>query len=134
MNTTPSATTTRRRANSAFLVRFLIGVLLYGLGLALSPLGTAIGLPLWLPALVLAVPGIALMAIANIAMYRSGDEFERRKIAEAVMLAFVVATPLILAVGALQFFGLPQINWIFAFSILMLAWIVGTIVSAVRYR
>lgn len=134
MNTAPRATTARRRANGAFLARFLIGVLLYGLGLALSPLGTMIGLPLWLPALVLAVPGIALMAIANIAMYRSGDEFERRKIAEAVMLAFVVATPLILAVGALQFFGLPQINWIFAFSILMLGWIVGTIVSAIRYR
>ncbi|HIY25176.1 MAG TPA: hypothetical protein H9837_12915 [Candidatus Brachybacterium merdigallinarum] len=134
MNTTPRATTPRRSANRAFVARFLIGVFLYGLGLALSPLGASIGLPLWLPALVLAVPGIALMAIANIAMYRSGDEFERRKIAEAVMLAFVVATPLILAVGALQFFGLPQINWIFAFTILMLGWIVGTIVSAIRYR
>ncbi|MEE1650470.1 hypothetical protein V1260_06660 [Brachybacterium sp. J144] len=74
------------------------------------------------------------MAIANIAMYRSGDEFERRKIAEAVLFAFVIATPLILIVGALQFFGLPEINWIFAFSILMLGWLIGTALSAVRYR
>ena len=49
-------------------------------------------------------------------------------------LAFVISVPLILAVGFLQFFLLPALNWIFAFSILMLAWIVGTIVSAVRYR
>lgn len=127
-------TTPRRRAHRAFVARFLVGVLLYALGLALSPLGASAGLPLWLPALLLSVPGIALMAVANIAMYRSGDEFERRKIAEAVLLAFVVATPLILIVGALQFFGLPEINWIFAFSLLMLGWMVGTIVSAVRYR
>ncbi|MEE1618451.1 hypothetical protein [Brachybacterium sp. J153] len=128
------ATTTRRSANRAFVARFLTGVLLYALGLAFSPLGVTIGLPLWLPALVLSVPGIALMAIANIAMYRSGDEFERRKIAEAVLFAFVIATPLILIVGALQFFGLPQINWIFAFSILMIGWLIGTVLSTVRYR
>ena len=74
------------------------------------------------------------MAWANIDMYRSGDEFQRRKIAEAVLLAFVLSTSLILAVGFLQFFLLPAMNWIFAFSILMLSWLVGTVVSAVRYR
>jgi hypothetical protein len=80
------------------------------------------------------LPAVALMAWANIEMYRSGDEFERRKIAEAILLAFLISLPLILAVGFLQFFLLPAMNWIFAFSLLMLAWIVGTIVSAVRYR
>lgn len=76
----------------------------------------------------------AATAWANIDMYRSGDEFARRKIAEAILLAFVISVPLILAVGFLQFFLLPALNWIFAFSILMLAWIVGTVVSAIRHR
>ena len=66
----------------------------------------------------------AATAWANVDMYRSGDEFARRKIAEAILLA----------VGFLQFFLLPALNWIFAFSILMLAWIVGTVVSTIRYR
>jgi hypothetical protein len=123
----------RTRANRAFARRFIAGVALYAIGLGLAVAADGTGMPAWLPAL-LVLPAIALMAWANIEMYRSGDEFERRKIAEAILLAFLISVPLILAVGFLQFFLLPAMNWIFAFSILMLAWIVGTIVSAVRYR
>lgn len=43
-------------------------------------------------------------------MYRSGDELERRKIAEAILVAFVISAPLILAVGVLQFYLLPELN------------------------
>ena len=123
----------RTRANRAFALRFIAGVALYAIGLGLAVAADGTGMPAWLPAL-LVLPAIALMAWANIEMYRSGDEFERRKIAEAILLAFVISVPLILAVGFLQFFLLPAMNWILAFSLLMLAWIVGTIVSAVRYR
>ncbi|MGN7210329.1 MULTISPECIES: hypothetical protein [Brachybacterium] len=123
----------RTRANRAFALRFVAGVVLYAIGLGLAVAADGTGVPAWLPAL-LVLPAIALMAWANIEMYRSGDEFERRKIAEAILLAFVISVPLILAVGFLQFFLLPAMNWIFAFSLLMLAWIVGTVVSAVRYR
>lgn len=128
-----AATTPRSRANRVFAVRFVGGVVLYVASLALTQVAQAVGVPAWLPAL-LVLPAVGLMAWANIDMYRSGDEFERRKIAEAVMVAFVVSVPLILAVGVLQFSLLPAMNWIFAFSILMLTWIAGTIVSAVRYR
>lgn len=123
----------RTRANRAFARRFIAGVALYAIGLGLAVAADGTGIPAWLPAL-LVLPAVALMAWANIEMYRSADEFERRKIAEAILLAFLISVPLILAVGLLQFFLLPAMNWIFAFSILMLAWIVGTIVSAVRYR
>ncbi|WP_193103793.1 hypothetical protein [Brachybacterium sp. FME24] len=126
-------TTTRTRANRAFALRFTVGIALYALGLALSGVAGSLGVAPWVPAL-LVFPAVGLMAWANIEIFRSGDEFEKRKIAEAILLAFVIATPLILAVGVLQFSGLPELNWIFAFSILMLSWIVGTIVSAVRYR
>ncbi|MGP9536543.1 hypothetical protein ACT3SP_00930 [Brachybacterium sp. AOP43-C2-M15] len=123
----------RRQANRTFAVRFVGGVALYAAGLGMAVAAEGTGFPAWLPAL-LVLPAVGLMAWANIGMYRSGDEFERRKIAEAILLAFVIATPLILAVGVLQFYLLPAMNWIFAFSILMLSWIVGTIASAVRYR
>lgn len=123
----------RTRSNRAFALRFAAGVVVYAIGLGLAVAADGSAIPAWLPAL-LVLPAVALMAWANIGMYRSGDEFERRKIAEAILLAFVISVPLILAVGFLQFFLLPEINWIFAFSVLMLAWIVGTIVSAVRYR
>ncbi|MGO3208601.1 MAG: hypothetical protein ACTIJK_02285 [Brachybacterium sp.] len=109
------------------------GMVLFLAGLFLSFLVQDTGFPAWIPAL-LVLPAIALMAWANVEMYRSGDEFERRKIAEAVMLAFVISTGLILAVGFLQYFLLPSVNWIFAFAILMFSWLVGTFVSSVRYR
>lgn len=126
-------TTARTRANRSFALRFVLGMVLYGIGLGLAGVAEGTSFPAWIPAL-LVLPAVVLMAWANIGMYRSGDEFQRRKIAEAVMLAFVVSTALILAVGFLQFFLLPAMNWIFAFSILMVSWLVGTLVSAVRYR
>lgn len=126
-------TTARTRANRVFALRFVGGVVLYVASLTLTQVAEAAGVPAWLPAL-LVLPAVGLMAWANIDMYRSGDEFERRKISEAILLAFVVSTALILAIGVLQFSLLPAMNWIFAFSILMLSWVAGTIVSAVRYR
>lgn len=128
-----AAATPRTRANRAFVHRLVAGFVLYGAALGLSALAQGGPIPAWLPAL-LVLPGVGLMAWANVGMYRSGDELERRRISEAVLLAFVVATPLILAVGILQFAGFPELNWIFAFTILMLSWIAGTIVAALRYR
>ena len=90
-----------------------------------------------LPDFIVEVPGdnkngdiASNLALAGARAFRAAP----RKIAEAILLAFVVATPLILAVGVLQFYLLPSMNWIFAFSILMIGWLVGTLVSAVRYR
>lgn len=128
-----TAATARTRAHRAFFLRFGIGMALYLAALFLAYLAPGIGVAAWIPAL-LVVPAVSFMAWSNIEMYRSGDEFERRRIAEAILLAFVISTPLILALGVLQFFLLPAMNWIFAFSILMLSWLVGTLVSAVRYR
>ncbi|MDN5821256.1 MAG: hypothetical protein L0H39_07185 [Brachybacterium sp.] len=125
--------TPRTRANRAFALRFTVGLVFYGIALGLAGAAEGTSFPAWIPA-PLVLPAVALMAWANIEMYRSGDEFQRRKVAEAVMFAFVVSTALILAVGVLQNFLLPEMNWIFAFSILMLSWILGTIVSAIRYR
>lgn len=123
----------RRKATRTFVIQMIIGFTLYALGLAAGSYLPSLGVSPWWGALLL-IPGIGLMALPQVAMYRSGDELERTKIAEAVMLAFLISTPLIFAVGALQFTVLPELNWIFAFSILMLSWIIGTIVSAIRYR
>lgn len=133
MSTATPAPSARSLAHRAFARRFVLGIVLYGLALALAAAADGTGVPAWIPAL-LVLPAVALMAWANIGMYRSGDELQRRRIAEAVMLAFVLSTSSILAVGVLQLVLLPAMNWIFAFSILMLAWIAGTVVSGVRYR
>ncbi len=138
MNTdapTPRTTTTSTgtKPTRTFALLFTLGGVLYGLGLAAAGFAPSIGIPAWWAALIV-LPGIGLMAWANVLMYRSGDEFERAKITEAILLAFAISTPLILSVGVLQFYVLPELNWIFAFSILMVAWILGTIVSAIRYR
>ncbi|PZO60821.1 MAG: hypothetical protein DI635_15130 [Pseudoxanthomonas suwonensis] len=132
---TPRTTTTSSgtKKTRTFALLFTLGGVFYGLGLAAAGFAPSIGIPAWWAALIV-LPGIGLMAWANVLMYRSGDEFERAKIAEAILLAFAISTPLILAVGVLQFYVLPELNWIFAFSILMVAWILGTIVSAIRYR
>ncbi|MGO2774650.1 MAG: hypothetical protein ACTIB2_14735, partial [Brachybacterium tyrofermentans] len=89
-----AAPNARTRANRAFVVRFVIGIALYVLGLLLADVVSTSGVLAWLPALLI-LPGIGFIAWANIEMYRSGDEFERRKIAEAILLAFLIATPLI---------------------------------------
>lgn len=128
-----TSTSPRKKANRTFAFLFVLGGVFYGLGLAAAGFAPSIGVPAWWAALIV-LPGIGLMAWANVLMYRSGDEFERAKIAEAILLAFAISTPLILAVGVLQFYVLPELNWIFAFSILMVSWILGTIVSAIRYR
>lgn len=128
-----TAPTRRTRANRTFTLRFVGGVLLYLAALLLAGLAENSGIAPWLPAL-LAIPAAVIMAWANVDMYRSGDELERRKVAEAILLAFLLSAPLILAVGVMQFYLLPELNWIFAFAILMFTWIVGTIVSAIRYR
>jgi hypothetical protein len=123
----------RTRANRVFALRFTLGMVLYGVALALATAAEGTSFPAWIPAL-LVLPAVAIAAWAQVGMYRSGDEFQRSRIAEAILLAFVIATALILAVGVLQFYLLPAMNWIFAFSILMLSWLVGTGVTAVRYR
>ena len=128
--TTP---TSRRRANRTFTLRFAGGVLLYLAAILLATLAERSSIAAWIPAL-LVIPAVGIMAWSNVSMYRSGDELERRKVAEAILVAFAVSAPLILAVGVFQFYLLPELNWIFAFSILMLSWLVGTLISAVRYR
>lgn len=130
---TPNSTTTaRKKAIRSFLQLEISGAVLYAGGLAM---GTFVpgGLGL-VGAGFLILGGALLWAIGALTMYRMGDEFERAKMAEAVMFAFIIATPLILAVGAPQFFGLPQISWIFAFTVLMVAWAAGTAVAAIRNR
>ncbi|MGO1285672.1 MAG: hypothetical protein ACTHWF_07075 [Brachybacterium sp.] len=130
---TSPGTSPRTRANRIFFLRFGLGMALYLAALFLAYVAEGSGFPAWIPAL-LVVPAVLLVAWANIDMYRSGDEFERRKIAEAILIAFVISTSLILAVGVLQFYLLPAVNWIFAFAILMGSWLLGTLVSAVRHR
>lgn len=127
------ARSARSRANRSYLLRSAAAWVLYAIGLGVAVAVDGTGFPSWIPAL-LVIPAMVLLAWANVGMYRSGDELEQKKIAEAVMFAFVVSVGLILAIAVLQFFVIPHLNWIFAFSILMVSWAAGTVISVVRYR
>src|SRR5699024_10305819 len=116
------AASPRRRTSRALDLRFAGGVVLYLASLLLASWAGSVGVAAWIPGL-LAVPAAGIMAWANVDMNRSGDAFERRKVAEAVLFAFAMSAPVLLAVGVLQLYLLPELNWIFAFSVLMLMWI-----------
>jgi hypothetical protein len=116
-----------------YLVRFSVGMALYVVGLLAA---TA----LWshhVPgpvALLLTLPGIAVIVWAVIAHFRGSDEFEQRKMGESFTFAFALGVPVVLALGLWESFGGPHLNAIVDFMILMAAWLVGAIVSNLRYR
>lgn len=129
----PKTTSPRTRTGIKFGVLFILGLVLYGLGLAASGLAPSLGISPWWAAPIIVI-GIGVVACTNVLMYRNGDEFEKAKMAESVLLAFTIAAPLIAAIGVLQYSVLPEINWIFAFVILMVSWLLGSLISTVRYR
>lgn len=131
-----TATERRRRMSPArrYTVRFTAGMLLYLITLfAAVRIADATGGRTWLFAL-LTFPAIAIIAWALVAYYRESDELERQKLGESFTIAFAIGTPLVLAIGLLQSFGLGPLNWMLAFGIYMAAWGVGAVVAALRYR
>lgn len=131
--TAPAAPT--RSATTRYLIRFGIAIALYLLiiipaGLLVDSLGRTV---LWVSGALALVP-IALIVRAVVLNYRESDEFERTKLGESVAIAFAITAPVLGAVGLFQYAGLPPLNWVWAFVIAMVSWIIGSVVSALRYR
>lgn len=134
--TSPSQPPRTATPGRRYAIRFTIAVVLYVAGVfAAAALQGASGAgPLgWWPAL-LTLPGIVVGAFAVLALNRESDEFERSKQGEALTFAFAVGVPIILVLGLLQTFGFPHIPFLVAGVVLLLAWLVGAIVVAIRYR
>lgn len=115
------------------MVRMAIGIALYVVTIFAATALQGAGIGTWQPML-LTLPGVVVIAWAVIAFYRESDEFAQRQLGESFIIGFAVGVPLLLVVGLLEMFGGPHLNWMFAFGIMMTGWIVGSIVSAIRYR
>lgn len=132
---TDISTSPRREMAPAkrYILRMAIAVALYIVTLFGAVAMQDVGIGTWQPML-LALPGVAVIAWAVIAFYRESDEFAQRQLGESFIIGFAVGVPLLLVVGLLEIFGGPHVNWMFAFGIMMTGWDIGSIVSAVRYR
>lgn len=108
---------------SLYLLAFVAAALLARGGWGPSP---------W--AVLLTLPGIAAIVRAIVSYHREADELERTKLGEGVLIGFGVGVPVVLAIGLLEAYGGPHLSWMWAFMILMAAWLVGAFVVAIRYR
>lgn len=120
-------------AGARYASRFSWGMGLYASMLVIALVLRNQGVGSWQPML-LTLPGIAVIVGAVLAYYREADELEQRRLGESVVVGFAIGVPVLLVIGLLESFGGPHLNWMIAFVILMAGWLVGSIVSAIRYR
>lgn len=121
-------------ACTRYLIRFGIGLALYVLAIVVAGQLARGG---WGPSpwmVLMTLPGIATMVWALVSYHREADELERAKLGEGVLIGFGIGVPAVLAVGLLESYGGPHLSWMWAFMILMAAWLVGAVVVAIRYR
>lgn len=119
--------------SARYTVRFVAGLVLYSVALAIALVMRGAGIGTWQPML-LTLPSVAVMAWAIVAYYRESDEFAQRKLAESFIIAFAVGVPALLVIGLLESFGGPHLNWMIAFAIMMAGWLIGSLVANARYR
>lgn len=134
--TEPKPTRSLTPASRRYTIRFSIGMALYLVTLfvavALRNAGVGGDTP-WLLGMI-TLPAVGIVTWALVAFYRESDEFEQRKLGDSFVCAFGLGVPLLLTIGLLESFGGPHLNWMLAFSIMMAAWLVGSLVANLRYR
>ncbi|MFC0673669.1 hypothetical protein [Brachybacterium hainanense] len=113
--------------------RFGLGMGLYAMGLTVGLILRSRGIGDWQPML-LTLPGVAIIVWALIVYYREADEFAQRKLGESFVVGFAIGVPILLVIGLLESFGGPHLNGMVSFLIMMAGWLVGSLVSALRYR
>lgn len=116
-----------------YMIRFFLGMALYMLALPLALIVRNAGQPSWIP-LLITLPSVALITWAVVAYFREADEFEQRKLGESFTTAFAIGVPILLSLGLWEAFGGPRLSWMFAFIVMMAAWLFGTLVANLRYR
>lgn len=125
----------RRKATPAarYGARFGVGIGLYTASLVIAVILRNQGIGTWQPML-LTLPSVAILAWAIIAFYRESDEFVQRKLGESFIIGFAIGVPVLLVIGLLESFGGPHLNWMTAFAVMMTGWLIGSVVSSIRYR
>ena len=135
MNSSNNTPLGSRKSSPAtrYVIRMGIGIALYVATLFAAIAMQNAGIGSWQPML-LTLPSVAVIAWAIIAFYRESDEFAQRQLGESFIIGFAVGVPLLLVVGLLEMFGGPHLNWMIAFGVMMTGWLIGSLVSSVRYR
>ncbi len=123
----------RRSPATRYAIRMGIGIALYVVTLFAALSLQSAGIGTWQPML-LTLPSVAVLAWSIIAFYRESDEFAQRQLGESFIIGFAVGVPLLLVAGLLEMFGGPHLNWMIAFGVMMTGWLIGSIVSSIRYR
>lgn len=135
MSVVPETATSQRHFTPAtrYTIRMGTGIALYVATLFAAIAMQNAGIGSWQPML-LTLPSVAVIAWAIIAFYRESDEFAQRQLGESFIIGFAIGVPLLLVVGLLEMFGGPHLNWMIAFGVMMTGWLIGSVVSSVRYR
>ena len=135
MNSSNNTPLGSRKSSPAtrYVIRMGIGIALYVATLFAAIAMQNAGIGSWQPML-LTLPSVAVIAWAIIAFYRESDEFAQRQLGESFIIGFAIGVPLLLVVGLLEMFGGPHLNWMIAFGVMMTGWLIGSLVSSVRYR
>jgi hypothetical protein len=87
----------------------------------------------WVVALLPMIPAL-LAAAAVLRHFRRMDELLRRQLTEALAFAFAASALLVLTLGFLQVGGLGPVSIWWVWVGMGTAWIVGSALSALRYR
>lgn len=130
---TDTSRTRKRTPAARYTVRFCVGMGLYCVTLVIALTMHNAGVGSWQPML-LTLPGVAVLGWAVIAFYRESDEFVQRKLGESFITGFAVGVPGLLVIGLLESFGGPHLSWMIAFAVMMTGWLIGSVVSGIRYR
>ncbi len=111
-------------AIGAYVVLLVVGILLAQHAGSSSWRFAAMALPV--PALI----GVVWSVWANL---RESDEFQSRSTVEALAVAFAGGSVTTFTYGLMQAVGAPQLNWMFAWVVYALWWIVGGVIVRRRY-
>lgn len=80
------------------------------------------------------LPPVGLFVRAMRGLWEESDEFNRRKMLEALATGFAIGVPLLVPLGIMDLVTNTHIPFIVSFGILMGAWALGGVLSALRYR
>jgi O-antigen/teichoic acid export membrane protein len=87
----------------------------------------------WVVALIPLLPGVGV-GWAVLRFFQRMDELQRRQLTETLAFAFVSSALLVLTVGFLQMAGLPHVSVWWIWLGMGASWIIGSGLTAQRYR
>lgn len=122
------------RASRRYVLRFSLAMVAYAITLPIAlALAPHAGAGRWVIVLVPVIPFAAL----GWAVWRfliETDELARKIQFEALAIAFATGSVLTFGYGMLQLAGAPKVSWLFVWPVYGACWLIGSVVTRLRYR